>query len=209
MGGNALDLISLFGTVTDSLRGKQTELNKADDYNQNHGDNMVEIFEVITQAMREKKNADPADQLEYASQILRKKSQSGSAQLYSSGLAQAAQQFVGKQVTSGNALTLIQSLMGGGQAPPPVEEPANPLGSLLSGLVGGGQAQEDDSGFDAGDLLSAGMAFLTSKQSGKSDTEAIIDALISGSQMGSSAHRAQSGTLVTQTLLDVIGSLAG
>lgn len=209
MGGNALDLISLFQTVTESLKGKQAELNKADDYNENHGDNMVEIFEVITQAMREKKNADPADQLEYASQILRKRSQSGSAQLYSAGLAQAAQQFVGKELNSGNALTLIQSLLGGGQAPPPAEEPSNPLGSLLSGLVGGSQSKAADSGFDAADLFGAGMAFLSSKKSGKSDVQAVIEALISGSQMSTSSHRSQSGTLVTQTLLDVISSLSG
>jgi len=36
---------------------------------------MVEIFRVITEAMETKQSIDPAGQLEYASQLLRKKSQ--------------------------------------------------------------------------------------------------------------------------------------
>lgn len=209
MGSNSLNLISLFQTVTDALKGKQGDLNKSDDYNQNHGDNMVEIFEVITQAMQEKKGASAADQLEYASQILRGKSQSGSAKLYSSGLAQAAEQFKGMDVTPSNAITLIQSLLGGGQAPPKTTAASdNPLGSLLTGLVGGG-GQQDDDGFDAGDLLSAGMTFLSSKQSGKSDMESIVSAIMASSEMSSSNHRTKSGSVVTNTLLDVISSLTG
>lgn len=206
MGNNSLNLENLFQTVTEALKGNQTQFNKADTHNQDHGDNMVKIFEVITQAMKDKKGASAADQLEYASQILRGKSQSGSAKLYSSGLSQAAQQFQGKDITAGNAMTLIQSLLGGGQAPEPPSSTSSPLGSLLSGLVGGGQ--EDDDGFDAGDLLGAGMAFLSSKKSGKSDMESIVSAIMASSQMGSSQHRSDSGTLVTNTILDVIRSLS-
>lgn len=206
MGNNSLNLENLFQTVTEALKGNQTQFNKADTHNQDHGDNMVKIFEVITQAMKDKKGASAADQLEYASQILRGKSQSGSAKLYSSGLSQAAQQFQGKDITAGNAMTLIQSLLGGGQAPEAPSSTSSPLGSLLSGLVGGGQ--EDDDGFDAGDLLGAGMAFLSSKKSGKSDMESVVSAIMSSSQMGSSQHRSDSGTLVTNTILDVIRSLS-
>ena len=75
---------------------------------------MVEIFEVITQAMKDKKGANPADQLAYASDILRRK-QSGSAQVYANGLAQASQQFQGKSVTTDNAGLLAE--------PPPLKTP--------------------------------------------------------------------------------------
>ncbi len=170
---------------------------------------MVKIFEVITKAMKEKKGASAADQLAYASEILKGKSQSGSAKLYTSGLAQAAKQFKGKEITAGNAMTLIQSLLGGGNAPAEPAAADNPLGSLLSGLVGGGSQADDDDGFDAGDLLGAGMAFLASKKSGKSDMESSVGAIMSASQMTGSAHRTDSGSILTSTLLNMISSFTG
>ena len=91
----SIDLGKLFGTVAKTLTQNQTQLNTADTYNHDHGDHMVQIFEVITLAMKEKQNASPADQLAYASQLLRAKSQSGSAQLYAEGLSDAASQFQG------------------------------------------------------------------------------------------------------------------
>ena len=75
-----IDLLSLFNNVSGVLQKNKTSLNKADDHNGDHGDNMVQTFEMITQAMKEKSGADPADQLAYASQLLRK-SKSGSAKL--------------------------------------------------------------------------------------------------------------------------------
>lgn len=106
---NILDLANLFQTVTGTLSQNRQTLNEADTYNHDHGDNMVDTFEVITQAMKEKKGADPADQLAYASEILRQR-KSGSAQKYADGLSQASSQFQGQQVTSSNAMTLIQTL---------------------------------------------------------------------------------------------------
>jgi hypothetical protein len=205
---NQLDLASIFQTVTQSLAGKQAELNQADDYNNNHGDNMVEIFRVITQAMEEKQGAAPSDQLAYASQLL-KRQESGSAQVYSQNLLQASRDFKGKDVTSDNAFGLIQALLGAGQAAQ-AEQPEGSgdlLGNLLGGLLGGGES--DEGGLDAADLLSAGMTFLQSKQEGDSDIEALADAFISTSPLAQSSHRAQSGAVVANTLLSVLGSLGG
>ena len=207
MATGQIDLAKLFGTVAGTLAQNQTALNKADVRNGDHGDNMVDIFKVITQAMEQRQSADPADQLEYAAQLLRAR-KSGSAQLYAKGLAQASQQFQGKSVTQENALQLVQTLLGGGQAP------AQPAGgdlasTLLSSLMGGGsQPAAGDDKLDASDLLSAGLAFMSSKQGGASNVEALTKALVSGSGIGSSQpYRAQSGELVANTLLQVIGSL--
>jgi hypothetical protein len=205
--GNQFDLAGLFQTVTENLVGKKDLLNEADTYNANHGDNMVEIFEVITQAMKEKRDSDPADQLAYASQLLRGK-QSGSAQVYARGLAQASEQFQGKSITPDNAMRLIQSLLGGGEAPASQASSA-PSGDLLSSLLGGltGGGGTSGEGLDAGDLLSAGMAFMQSQQAGEGMLESIVDALVSSSQMGQSSHRSQSGSIVANTLLQMLGSM--
>lgn len=241
----SIDLSKLFGSVAKTLTQNQTQLNTADTYNHDHGDNMVQIFEVITQAMKEKQNAAPADQLAYASQLLRAKSQSGSAQLYAEGLSDAATQFQGaKSINTNTAMTLIQTLLGaqasvptsgggsgdmlgsllgglmGGQQP--TQQPAETqsgssgdlLGGLLGGLMGGDQTSptQDQTGaqgkIDIGDLLNAGMAFAQTKQSGGSNMDAILNAVVSSSKMGDSAHRSQSGALVANTLMQVVGQMA-
>jgi hypothetical protein len=142
--GSGIDLFTLFQGVMGQLQDKKDALNKADEYNHDHGDNMVDTFQTITQAMREKQGASPADQLAYASQILKEK-QSGSSQLYANGLAQAAQQFQGQnQVTSNNMMILIKSLMGGGQEPvKQQQQKAGGLGDLLGSMFGGGKAAWD------------------------------------------------------------------
>jgi len=240
----SIDLGKLFGSVAKTLVQNQTQLNSADTYNHDHGDNMVQIFEVITQAMKEKQNASPADQLAYASQLLRAKSQSGSAQLYAEGLSDAASQFQGaKSINPDTAMTLIQTLLGaqgsvstsggsgdvlgsllGGlmgaqqpaqvQAQPQTNGTGDLLGSLLGGLMGGGQETPaqgqpvSDGKIDIGDLLNAGMAFSQTKQSGGSNLDAILNAVVSSSKMGDSAHRSQSGALVANTLMQVVGQMA-
>lgn len=110
-----INLVNLFQTITGTLSKNKKELNDADTDNHDHGDNMVDTFEAITQAMKEKQGADPADQLAYASEMLRQR-KSGSAQLYSKGLFQASQDFKGQQITPNNAMGFVQTLMGGGQA---------------------------------------------------------------------------------------------
>ena len=229
MAKNQIDLFSLFNQVTKTMQGSQTSLNKADTYNHDHGDHMVEIFEVITQAMKEKKNADPAVQLEYAASLLRKQAKSGSGKLYAQGVNEAAKQMEGKDLNAGSIMSMMQTILGAGEAP--ASKPAasdDALGSLLESLVGSGKADapEDSKGIgsllgslmgtgsadaqeglDLGDLLGAGMSYLSAKQSGKSNMEALTGALVSGSQMASSPYREQSSQLVTSTVLKALTSM--
>ncbi|MBA4383842.1 MAG: hypothetical protein C0410_03840 [Anaerolinea sp.] len=237
-----IDLSALFGTVAKTMAQNQSQLNSADTYNHDHGDNMVQIFEVITQAMKEKQSASPADQLAYASQLLRAKSQSGSAQLYAEGLSDAATQFQGaKSINTNTAMTLIQTLLGaqgsvptsgggsgdmlgsllgglmGSQQPTAQTQSGGSgdlLGGLLGGLMGGGETSTSqgqtvgDGKIDIGDLLNAGMAFAQSKQSGGSNLDAILNAVVSSSKMADSEHRSQSGALVANTLMQVVSQMA-
>ena len=135
---NNLDLGKLFQGVSTALVENKEILNQADTMNHDHGDNMVEVFKVINKAMKKSRADEPSQQLAYASRMLRKQAESGSAQMYADGLAQAANQFRGKSVTPDNAMELIQSLLGGGQAASP-QAPTSPdlMGSLLGGMLGG------------------------------------------------------------------------
>ena len=251
----SLDLATVFQAVSENLAEHQTSLNQADSYNHNHGDNMVEIFGAINEAMDAKRGKKPAEQLAYASQVLEKRSQSGSAKMYASGLSQASQQFKGKAVTPDNVGMLLQSLLGGqaqgqgssGAAPdllgsllgaaaggegagqPPSGSTSDLLGSLLGAAVGGqgsgqsssegasdllgslmggvagGQSGSSQSGLDLGDLLNAGMAYMSSQQQGDTSMESVIKAFVAATQAGQSTHRAQSGELVANTIIQLLG----
>ena len=158
---------------------------------------MVDIFQMITGAVKEAPKDDLSQGLRAASELLTGK-KSGSAAMYAKGLGQAAEYFKGKDLDATQLLPLLQTMLGGGEAT--VTEGA---GGLLDSLVGsfGG-----DDGLDMGDILSAGAAFLQSKQEGDSNLEAAIDAIISASKMGETPHRAQSSKLVANVLLDSLMS---
>ena len=240
MASNQINLLDLFGQVSKTMQKNQKKLNQADTYNHDHGDHMVQIFEVISQAMKEKKNADPADQLEYAAKLLRKEAPSGSGKLYAEGLKKAAKTAIGKELNAGTILSILQTIMGGGgtsakssggdllgslmgqaaggtsgggdllgsllgQAGGGSSGSGDLLGSLLGGLGGASSSGQD--GLDLGDLLGAGMEYMSNKQSGKSDMEALTGALLKGATMTQSPHRAQSSELVTNTLLEALSSM--
>jgi len=202
----SINLFQLFNAVTGALENKRESLNAADDYNQNHGDNMVQIFEVISKAMKAKQGADPADQLQYASELLRGASNSGSAQMYVRGLENASKEFTGKSFNIEKALPLIQMLMNGGEkAPAAKSSSSDMLSSLLSGLGGGSSSDKDDK-LDLADLLGAGMAFMNAKDSGSNNLEALTKALVADTAMSKTSHRAQSGQVVANTVMQLLSS---
>ncbi|HAF61375.1 MAG TPA: hypothetical protein DCK95_03505 [Anaerolineaceae bacterium] len=212
MSGEQVNLLDIFKQVSKTMKNNQSELNEADDYNHDHGDHMVEIFEVITAAMKEKKNADPADQLEYAAQLLRNKSTSGSAQMYAKGLTEASKEISGKSVDLNTVVPLLQTLLSGGEAKTTAAASKDSgLGDLLGSLLGGGTtaqaAESSDQGLDISDLLGAGLSYMQSKQSGSSDIEALTKALVNSTQTGEKTYRSQSSELVTNTVLQALSGL--
>lgn len=227
----ALDLSTIFKAVARTLSENQTELNQADTGNHNHGDNMVEIFNLVQKSVAKKKTASPSAQLAYAAQQLQSKATSGSAKAYAENLATASTNLAGKQLSPDTMGTLVQSLMGmanQSQAPASSSQGGNLLGSLLSGLSGSqqssssnsgadligsllggltGQQDQNQDGLDMGDVLKAGMAFYGAKQQGGTNLEAVMSALSSSSNLGQSVHRKQSGALIINTITNLFGSM--
>jgi hypothetical protein len=191
MSGN-VDLVKLFSAVASTLEENQQALNQADQYNQDHGDHMVEIFQMITGALKDTPQGDVSGGLKKASKLLSEKD-SGSAAMYAKGLAQAAKYFKDQNLDASQLMPLLQTLLGGGEA-----SVSKDAGGLLDSLVG---SLGGEDGLDMADILTAGAAFLQSKQQGDSNLEAAVDALISSSKMGETPYRAQSSKLVADTLL--------
>ncbi|HEX6033653.1 MAG TPA: hypothetical protein VFY83_04430 [Anaerolineales bacterium] len=203
------DLAGIFNVAAKTLAANRSTLNQADAENQNHGDNMVQAFKMISQAMATQRGAPPSDQLRYASEYLGQHANNGSAHVYAQGLAQAAQQFQGQQaITPDNALLLIQSLLGGGQ-----QSSSQGSADLLGSLLGGQQAEQiqqvqQSQGIDLAALLSAGMTFMSAKQQGQDNVQAALTALMSSGPMAQRPHRQQSGQLVANALLQTIAGMA-
>ena len=233
-----VDLVKLFSSVSKTLSKNQEALNQADEFNHDHGDNMVKTFKTISSAMKTKQDSDPATMLSYAAQALNKKADSGSAQLYAQGLQAAAQQFQGKSLNTESALSLLQTLLSAGQ---PAQTPdaatsggmggligsllggggsgASPqaggmgdlIGSLLGGATGGSSTSKPGGladGIDIGDLITGGMAFFQSKQQGKSTLNALIEAFVAGSGMGNEPHRQKSTLLVAEAFMGALGKMS-
>jgi hypothetical protein len=192
-----VDLVKLFSTVAETMVENQASLNKADEYNQDHGDHMVEIFKMISGAVGEAPKDDVGSGLAKASEALTG-SKSGSAAMYAKGLAQAAEYFQDQGLDATFLLPLLQTMLGGGEA-----EVSKGAGGLLDSLVG---SLGGEDGLDLGDILSAGAAFLESKEQGDSNLEAAVDAVIASSKMGETPHRAQSSKLVADVLLQTLMS---
>ena len=196
-----MDLSTIFKSVTSQLTEQQTTLNKADTYNHDHGDHMVHIFSLIQKAVSQKSEQPVAEQLNYASQVVEKEADSGSAKLYAQGLAKAAQNFSGSELQPDTLGLLVKSLLNV-EEPPHKKQETGFLGSLLSGLLGKPDTSEDNDMLGIDELLRAGMAFYQSKQEGGSTTDALMGALMAASPLGASSHRSMSGSLVASTIMD-------
>ena len=113
---------------------------------------------------------------------------------------------------------LLGSLMGGQPSTPQPSssnQASDGMSDLLGSLLGGqspasqSQGTQQSGGIDMNMLLNAGMAFFQARQQGAEPVQAIVQALMSGSQMNNTSHREQSGQLVASTLINVIGSMLG
>lgn len=197
------DLSSVFNSAAKTLAANRSTLNAADLENHNHGDNMAQAFKMIARAMAQERGAPPSQQLRYASEYLAQNANSGSAHVYSQGLAQAAQQFQGQQaITPDNAMLLLQALLGSGQ-----QTSTGGGADLLGSLLGGQQVKQTE-GIDLAALVSAGMTFMSAKQQGQDNVQAALTALMSSGPMAQRPYRQQSGQLVGNALLQAIASMS-
>lgn len=172
-----LNLSKIFKAVTGTLSENKTELNQADEYNHNHGDNMVEIFELIQKSVSQKKAFSPSTQLDYASKQLKAKATSGSANAYAQNLALASKTIKGKQLSTDTIGPLIQSLMGLGTTPKETTSSGTDLlGTLLGGLSGPNPTQTPKQSGDLIGTLLSGVSGSSQENSGKD----LVGSLLSG-----------------------------
>ncbi|OGO37270.1 MAG: hypothetical protein A2W35_00300 [Chloroflexi bacterium RBG_16_57_11] len=216
------DLSSIFNAVGEALRQNRDLFNQADPVNRNHGDHMVQVFELAARAADEKRDASVAEAMEYGAHLLDMQADNGSAQMYAHGLGQLARQLRRYDLTLDDLLLYVQGALskdkdsGAGDLSvlnqPASGRPLEPgassgdvLKALMNGLAGWGQIESGqvptDNPLDMGALFEFGMAYIQAKQRGGSRIEILADAAASVSPLSKTPHRYLSGKLAIQALL--------
>lgn len=206
------DLSSIFRAVGDALRQNRQAFNQSDPVNGNHGDHMVEVFEIAARAAEEKRDADIAEAMDYAAQLLAAQAGNGSAQVYAHGLGQTARQLRRYNVSLDDLESYVRGALSKGQEPDAPDRSAEKgarsgdvLKALMNGLAGWAQIESgqvpEDSPLDMGALFEFGMAYVQAKQRGGSQVEILADAAASVSPLSKTPHRYASGKLAIQALL--------
>lgn len=165
----SVNVADLFGNIAQQLGQDRNQINQLDaqDGNGNHGDNMQANFEMIANLLRQGQNQglSAPEQLRRAADTLEQQGRGGTAPLYAEGLREASTQIQGQD---GIGL--------------------DDLGPLLNGLLGGIQRRtnaQPGQGSMIDVLMPAITGFMGARSSGRSGTDAIMQALqaaTSGSQ---------------------------
>jgi hypothetical protein len=219
MGNSQLDLADLFAVAQQTVAAHQQEINDLDGYNGNHGDNMAQNVQLIVDALQQNRDQPPAAALEHASQQLQAQGHGGTSQYYAQGLSQAARQLQGQSsLTQGDALSVVQALLGAIPSQGYPQQQPQAGGSVLDLVLGMSQGQaapqsptSSPSGGLLRSLVPVLLALLGAKQQGADATPAPSQALIgalTGSQqvnpLQSGTPRAAAGGLIAQSLLKAL-----
>ncbi len=210
MEAERIALSQLFSAVGQVLESNRQSLNLADPYNGNHGDHMVRIFQLASQAAEEKRDLPPAEIMEHAARLLQEEKQNGSAQVYARGLSSIAEQFRKYEITLDDLVSNIQGVLVEGRSNKETTsmKSGKVLKALVSGLAAWGQDNEGQiqtgNPLDMGALFEFGMVYLQARQRGGSKTEILADAAASASPLSKVPHRYLSGKVAIQALLQAI-----
>jgi len=191
---------------------ERDSLNRADDANHNHGDHMLEIFQLAVRAASEKRDSDLADAMQYASDQLHLLPDNGSAQVYARGLVLLAGQFRSRQITLEELVPYVREYLHPEQ---PEEEGRDKgrsgeiLKAMLSALADWERSEAGKTAaggsLDMGYLFGVGMAYLQAKQQGGDRLHILAETVVSASPLGRVPYRHRSGVLVISSLLQAMG----
>jgi len=209
-----IELGGLFQVVADVMQQERGHFNQADPYNQNHGDHMVEIFDLASDSVNSLAGQQLSNSMEYAAEQLAALPANGSAQVYSQGLAQFARRFREYEVSTDELIVYVRGLLKAEKEKPTERaevrssQGAGVLKALMAGLADwrsvykGREPARDP--LDVGYLFDLGVAYMSAKARGGGRAKVIADAAVSVTPLNSIPHRAESGRLVIQTLLEAM-----
>ncbi len=210
MKAEGITLTQIFGAVGQVLESNRQAFNLADRSNGNHGDHMVRIFQLASQAADEKRNMPPAETMEYAARLLQEEKQNGSAQVYARGLSSMAEQFRKYEITLDDLVSYIQGVLVENRSNKEIisQKSGKVLKALVTGLAAWGQDSDGQTrtgdSLDMGALFEFGMIYLQARQRGGSRIEILADAAASACPLSKVLHRYLSGKVAIHALLQSV-----
>jgi hypothetical protein len=208
------NLARVFQAAADVLALQREALNRADTVNNNHGDHMLEIFRVATQAVQALPLADLPGVLEQAGRLLAQLEDNASARVYAHGLEQFGRAFHQHQVEFDDLARYVRQILqepagvtAGSQAASSskVEIGGEVLKALVAGLAAWGQVENGENpsekGVDMGYLFELGINYMQAKSRGGSRLDVLSEAAVNASPLSRVPYRAQSGKLAFRALL--------
>lgn len=225
----ATDLPALFAKVAGDLDEQRESLNQADEANQDHGNHMLEIFQIAVQAAEEKRDAPMAEAMGRAAELLRLRTENGSAQVYARGLAILARHFEQRSVDLDDLVHYVSNYLneqkesaesqpGGGEATQmdSSAKSGDILKALLAALSEWEQVEtsqientpyqnggsKSGSGLNIGYLFGVGMAYMQAKQKGGEKLDILSETVVSASPLSKVPYRHLSGVIAVRSLLE-------
>jgi hypothetical protein len=210
-----LELASVFSAVGEALEARRADLNRLDEYNHDHGDHMVEVFELASQAALEKQGAPLADAMQRAADLLSARAENGSAQVYARGISLLAGQFRQRQIGLEDLLPMVHNQLSESKTSEEGESfrSGDVTKALLNALAEWealeasrmGEVGRKAGGLDVGYLFTVGMAYLQAKQKGGDRLDVLSETVVSASPLGAVPYRHASGVIAVRALLEALG----
>ncbi len=206
---DSFDLARLFRSVQMVMEAQRQIFNQSDEINCNHGDHMVEIFNIAARSTGEQGGVELPVAMDYAGLRLSDCKGNGSAQVYARGLTVLAEQFRKYGINLEDLLAYVQGVI---WEKSDVQPPANQtksgdvLKALLAGLAAwqGSEVEgiKSPAGLSLGYLFDLGVAYMQAKGVGGSRVEVIAEAAVAVSPLKDVPHRRMSGKAAIIALLE-------
>ena len=213
-----MDLVSIFQAVQQVMESHRLDFNQADEHNHNHGDHMVDIFRIASQAAMDNSHDDlSADELSTvignAASILRQEPGNGSAQVYADGLASLAEQIRKYQIRLPDLVSYTKEALTDGKDKPVLKStiPSRDVLKALVAALAGWQHSDRDNPVrlvDLGYMFDLGISYMQAKQRGGTRPEVLADAAASVSPLSRVAYRYESGKFALGALLKSLAAQA-
>lgn len=223
----------VFETVRQVVGENLAYFNAVDEINHNHGDHMLEIFDLAVQTLQDLHPDNLADamptestlpaQMLTAGLAIKTLVGNGSAQVYGDGLIAFAQKLEQREISQAELIQFVRERTGDRRVEQTRDDEQvidekgiknDRSGQVLKALVEGLSAwKQMDSGMsskgknlDMGSLFELGIVYMQAKQRGGSKIKVLADAAVSASPLNQSAHRKLSGKIVIQAMLEALAT---
>jgi hypothetical protein len=203
-------LDAYFSAVAEHLEQNRLALNQADTINGNHGDHLVQIFQVAAGSARSAGAEDLGNAMEMAGQSLDVLPDNRSASIYALGLANFAAQFRAYQVSLPDLLAYLRRQLADEQStavPDTDGVDTKVMKALLAGLAGwkkGENGTKGKGGMNLDLLFEVGVLYLQAKAKGASRAEAIAEMAARVSPLSSQPYRMEAGKQALLALLQIM-----